>query len=666
MDKRNRASTSALLQRVSNQLKGERVPTVTKEEDELTAYLNTVSKRTSQQAKSINFSDYGDISISSSDNVSTPKQKSPAFGAGSKFLKKKVVDEPAATSQPTSKQTSGSALTSTKKSPAVTNKGRTKSPIYSHVNISVDTDTDESRVAYINLPDTSSEQSVGHDGKRFMKRPETPKATTKSEKTNQSSDKSKGSKKDKKKNQQLLSSEESLADFMQRLSSSESTPRPKSARSYQRPADGAPPKPRSPSPEGKPYRFSPSPRTPRKSGSPKVGRRTPSPLALHSRSQSQDSDMIESIVSEVVETPDTASSEELFKVVMDIDALEPALPVKKERDTARQSRNKAKEQKKKSPKEAKKKSTKPIESDVFSSFGLQTVEDLMGNFSDGMDESIASEISEVRFERQDSGRKVQRKESLSEIRTFGSGATSRKNVSLSHTQEIDDSISERIGVSSRQDKSSIASEVKTQYSDETDVEYTEGFESEPESITESQSIRGNKKQSKKEADDKSYSESYTSFSDSRTYSRSYTQSSRPQSPIKRRPNTRNISVQTGEDPGLSYRWKVPMATVGPSYGLDFVDPSPIATHVISPDALEAMTAYSPAMIALHDMLKQQLMLTQSFLSAQERIYAAYNTSLDTNYHYTTLEDTKQYIKQHRKKPLTFKQALKMVTAEMNN
>ncbi|KAK6188913.1 hypothetical protein SNE40_004992 [Patella caerulea] len=663
MDKRNRGSTSALLQRVSNQLKGERVPTVTKEEDELTAYLNSVSKRTSQQAKSINFSDYGDISISSSDNVSTPKQKSPTFGAGSKFLKKKVVDEPAATPQPTSKQTSGSV--STKKSSAVTTKGRTKSPIYSHVNISVDTDTDESKVAYINLPDTSSEQSVGHDGKRFMKRPETPKAT-KSEKTNQSSDKTKGSKKDKKKNQQLLSSEESLADFMQRLSSSESTPRPKSARSYQRPADGAPPKPRSPSPEAKPYRFSPSPRTPRKSGSPKVGRRTPSPLALHSRSQSQDSDMIDSIVSEVVDTPETVTSEELFKVVMDIDALEPAMPVKEERSTTRQSRNKAKEQKKKSPKEKKKTSTKPVESDMFSSFGLQTVEDLMGNFSDGMEESIASEIPEVRFERQDSGPKVQRKESLSEIKTFGSGATPRKNISLSHTQEIEESISERIGYSSWQDNSSIASEVKTQYSDETDVEYTEGFESETESITESASIRGDKKRSKKAADDKSYSESYTSFSDSRTYSRSYTQSSRPQSPIKQRPNTRNMSVQTGEDPGLSYRWKVPMATVGPSYGLDFVDPSPIATHVISPDALEAMTAYSPAMIALHDMLKQQLMLTQSFLSAQERIYAAYNTSLDTNYHYTTLEDTKEYIRKHRKKPLTFKQALKMVTAEMKN
>ncbi|ESO92379.1 hypothetical protein LOTGIDRAFT_233142 [Lottia gigantea] len=646
---------SALLQKVSTQLKGERVPTVPKEEDELNAYLSTLSKKTSQQAKSINFSDFGDISISSSDNLSTPKQKSPEIGAGSKFLKKKKPPEPISDEDESSiqvrkkKTITQNASNLLNKAAGLTKKEQVprQTSLLANQNVfSIDSDSDSEKVRLSRL-DTPTDMSVGHDGRKFMKRPETPKATKETvKKTNKSL---KGSKeKNKKVTSALTSEEESLADFMQRLSSSDSTPRPRSPNKFlKRPVEGAPPIPRSPSPESKPFRYTPSPRSPKRS--PIIGRRTPSPLHLHSRSQ--DSDMVDSITSEVADTQDTSSSNDLLKDVMDINALEPAIP-----DTKKAS---SKEKKHSFKKEKPKKEKKMADSDIF--FGLQSVDDLMGRISDE-EESIASEISEIHTGR--GYTPTPRKDSLTGIQTFGSKPSTRKQISLS--QDYDDSISERIGISSKYDKSSMASEVRTQYSEDTAGDYTEGFESDTESITETYSdrVHQTKAKSRPVKDvDRSYSESYTSYSDSKTFSKSLRQ---PEKTSKHRPPTRNIQVQTGEEPGLSYSWKTPYATVGPQYGLDFVDPSPIATHVISADALETMTAYSPAMIALHDMLKQQLLLTQSFLSAQQRIYSNYQSSLETNYHYTTLEDTKEYIKQHRKKPITFKEAYKMVSAEMDS
>lgn len=54
-----------------------------------------------------------------------------------------------------------------------------------------------------------------------------------------------------------------------------------------------------------------------------------------------------------------------------------------------------------------------------------------------------------------------------------------------------------------------------------------------------------------------------------------------------------------------------------------------------------MTAYSPSMIALHDMLRQQLELTKGFLQAQRYMYQSMVASIDPRHNYTTLEDTKQ-------------------------
>ena len=44
-----------------------------------------------------------------------------------------------------------------------------------------------------------------------------------------------------------------------------------------------------------------------------------------------------------------------------------------------------------------------------------------------------------------------------------------------------------------------------------------------------------------------------------------------------------------------YHWNLnggaPYATLRQSFGLSFVDPTPIATHTISPDALESKSKY---------------------------------------------------------------------------
>lgn len=54
-----------------------------------------------------------------------------------------------------------------------------------------------------------------------------------------------------------------------------------------------------------------------------------------------------------------------------------------------------------------------------------------------------------------------------------------------------------------------------------------------------------------------------------------------------------------------------------------------------------MTAYSPAMLALHDMLKQQLDLTRQFVESQKYLYRSFADSMESTYKYTTLQDTKK-------------------------
>uniref|UniRef100_H2YXL4 DUF4614 domain-containing protein n=1 Tax=Ciona savignyi TaxID=51511 RepID=H2YXL4_CIOSA len=73
------------------------------------------------------------------------------------------------------------------------------------------------------------------------------------------------------------------------------------------------------------------------------------------------------------------------------------------------------------------------------------------------------------------------------------------------------------------------------------------------------------------------------------------------------------------------------------------------TLLVSNEALAALTSYSPATLALQDMMKRQLALTRDFIERSERFHKSAMSSMKPSYHYTTLEETKKIINAHRKK-----------------
>ncbi|XP_053490492.1 uncharacterized protein C19orf44 homolog isoform X2 [Ictalurus furcatus] len=152
------------------------------------------------------------------------------------------------------------------------------------------------------------------------------------------------------------------------------------------------------------------------------------------------------------------------------------------------------------------------------------------------------------------------------------------------------------------------------------------------------------KPSKSESVHYSRSESSLSHgrcSDTPSYSSDATHThTNPQSPGVRRPK-KDATVQTQAE-GLAYMWSSGQSVLDPSVGMSYTDPTPVASHMISTEAMEALTAYSPAVFALNDMLRQQLTLTRSFIQSSRHLHQAMLESLGpADYRYTTLEDTKE-------------------------
>ncbi|XP_022089175.1 uncharacterized protein C19orf44-like isoform X2 [Acanthaster planci] len=160
-----------------------------------------------------------------------------------------------------------------------------------------------------------------------------------------------------------------------------------------------------------------------------------------------------------------------------------------------------------------------------------------------------------------------------------------------------------------------------------------------------------------------HSQSFTSYTESRTVTRSERTPRKGRRRERRKERSKDAAVQADGATSATHRWlrDLDLSALGTVTG---VDPLPVAMHIINPQALEALTSYSPSILAMNETLLSQLRHTRESINSTLRLHQSLAESIETDYSYTTLEDTKEYIHRHRRPKLTMEQALAEVRQEM--
>lgn len=108
-------------------------------------------------------------------------------------------------------------------------------------------------------------------------------------------------------------------------------------------------------------------------------------------------------------------------------------------------------------------------------------------------------------------------------------------------------------------------------------------------------------------------------------------------------------------------------TVSRDLAATYNDPVPVASLEVGAELVEALSTRSPAALALHQLLAQQLNLTRGFLDASRHLHAALLRGLDTEaWRYHSLEEAHEFIRRHRPPPLSMEEALCQARAELED
>ncbi|XP_066299417.1 uncharacterized protein C19orf44-like [Branchiostoma lanceolatum] len=304
--------------------------------------------------------------------------------------------------------------------------------------------------------------------------------------------------------------------------------------------------------------------------------------------------------------------------------------------------------------------TESISENIGAHLNLHTVDELLGHsVSDKSDKSESTQ----------SRPKLQGLHTVDELLMSTSEKREQKEDTHSYEDDFDtevptESISERMGSKHEVLADDTYSET---FEEGSGTESSKTFSEQTVTETPSKSYTDvsrskRSKGSRKTDSEESYSESTRSrtLTDS-SVSDSRTSRTRSRTPTRKAVKASDVGVQTSVE-GLMHQWTAESgyAALGPQYGAGYTDPTPVATHVVNPDALEAMTSYSPSVLALNDLLRQQLQLTQQFVTNTRRLHQFYINSLQADHSYTTLQDTLQFIQEHRRPVLTTEEALQQI------